>query len=49
MLKGPLDINVEVRVILEDAVVNTFKAVLQRLRGGTRKTITCLRYEPLNR
>lgn len=50
MLKGPLDINVEVRMILlKDAIVNTFKALSQRLPGGTGTTITCLRYEPLNR
>ena len=48
MLKRPLDINVEVRMILKDAVVNTFKAFSQRLPGGTGRTITCLRYEPLN-
>jgi hypothetical protein len=49
VLKGPLDINVELRVILKDAVVSTFKALLQRLPGGTGTIITCLRYEPLNR
>jgi hypothetical protein len=49
VLKGPLDVNVEVRMILKDAVVNTSKALSQRLPGGTGTTITCSRYKPLNR
>ena len=33
-MKGPLVINVELRIILKDAVANTFKALSQGLPGS---------------
>jgi hypothetical protein len=35
--------------LLKEAVVISFKALSQRLRGGTGTPIKCLRYEPLDR
>jgi hypothetical protein len=46
---GSLDMNVEMRRILKEAVVICFKALSQQFPGGTGTPIKCLRYERLDR